>query len=203
MPSILKLLARAVSVVVVLPRAMCFWVAAAIVGRDRALESATQSLAGVPGIRGQYMRGAFLRLVGVHCHPSATLCYGTTVSKIGAVFEKNVYVGPSCHLGLVYLEADVLIAAGVHIPSGGRMHGTEDPTVPIREQPGVITQVRIGRGAWIGSGAVILADVGRNTIVGAGSVVTKRLPDHVVAAGVPARTLRTRDGVALPARSGE
>ena len=36
-----------------------------------------------------------------------------------------------------------------------------------------MTLVRIGAGAWIGSAAVVMADVGANSIVGAGSVVTK------------------------------
>jgi virginiamycin A acetyltransferase len=54
--------------------------------------------------------------------------------------------------------------------------------------------VRIGAGAWIGSAAIVLADVGSETIVAAGSVVTKALPDRVIAAGVPARVVRRRDG---------
>ena len=33
--------------------------------------------------------------------------------------------------------------------------------------------MRIGAGAWIGSAAVVMADVGRDTVVGAGAVVTK------------------------------
>jgi acetyltransferase-like isoleucine patch superfamily enzyme len=52
--------------------------------------------------------------------------------------------------------------------------------------------VCIGAGAWIGSAAVVMADVGRDTIVGAGAVVTKALPDQVIAAGVPARAIRSR-----------
>jgi acetyltransferase-like isoleucine patch superfamily enzyme len=52
--------------------------------------------------------------------------------------------------------------------------------------------ITIGAGAWIGTGAIILADVGTGTVVAAGSVVTKPLPDGVIAAGVPARVLRSR-----------
>jgi acetyltransferase-like isoleucine patch superfamily enzyme len=89
------------------------------------------------------------------------------------------------------LEKDVLLAAGVHIPSGPHTHGT-DPSTPIREQTGQPRLIRIGAGAWIGSNAVVLADVGRDTIVGAGAVVTRPLPDGVVAAGVPARVVRHR-----------
>jgi acetyltransferase-like isoleucine patch superfamily enzyme len=56
-------------------------------------------------------------------------------------------------------------------------------------------RVRIGAGSWIGSNAVVLADVGRDTVVAAGAVVTRPLPDRVIAAGVPARVLRSRDDV--------
>jgi acetyltransferase-like isoleucine patch superfamily enzyme len=113
-------------------------------------------------------------------------------SQAGARIDENVYVGPRCHLGLVHLERDVLVAAGVHIPSGPHTHGT-NPSLPIRQQPGRRQLVRVGAGSWIGSNAVVLADVGRNTIVAAGAVVTEPVPDCVIAAGVPARIVRRRD----------
>jgi acetyltransferase-like isoleucine patch superfamily enzyme len=94
----------------------------------------------------------------------------------------------------VHIERDVLIAPNVHIPSGSRVHGTSDLTVPIRDQPGVLQMVHVGAGAWIGASAVVMADVGSGTIVAAGAVVTKALPDNVIGAGVPARVLRARDG---------
>jgi acetyltransferase-like isoleucine patch superfamily enzyme len=187
-----KTLFRAAALLAVLPRIVALRIASAFIGGDRALESSSQSVARVPGIRGQYMRRAFLSSAGVTCHASATVCFGTLFSKRGAVLDENVYVGPYCHLGLVHLERDVLLAAGVHIPSGARIHGTGDPDRPIREQGGVVTRVRIGRGSWIGSGSVILADVGCNCVVGAGAVVTSPIPDDSVAAGVPARVLRSR-----------
>jgi acetyltransferase-like isoleucine patch superfamily enzyme len=92
----------------------------------------------------------------------------------------------------VHLERDVLLAAGVHVPSGPHTHGM-DLSAPIHDQPGTLRVVRIGAGSWIGSNAVIMADVGCNSIVGAGAVVTRPLPDRVVAAGVPARIVRRLD----------
>jgi acetyltransferase-like isoleucine patch superfamily enzyme len=92
----------------------------------------------------------------------------------------------------VNIEQDVLIGSGVHITSGRQTHGTADVLTPIRDQEGVAAVVRIGRGAWIGSGAIVMADVGANAVVGAGAVVTTALPDLVVAAGVPARVIRQR-----------
>jgi virginiamycin A acetyltransferase len=63
---------------------------------------------------------------------------------------------------------------------------------PIRDQAGALTMVTIGEGSWVGSAAVVMADVGRDSVVGAGSVVTKPIPDRVIAAGVPARVIRSR-----------
>jgi acetyltransferase-like isoleucine patch superfamily enzyme len=62
----------------------------------------------------------------------------------------------------------------------------------MREQEGARALVHVGEGAWIGSAAVVMADVGSHSIVGAGAVVTRPLPDFVVAAGVPARVIRSR-----------
>ena len=74
-----------------------------------------------------FLRRAFLARVLARCDRSAEVCFGTLFSQTGAVIDANVYVGPRCHLGLVHLEADVLIAAGVHIPSGGQTHSVDDP----------------------------------------------------------------------------
>ena len=50
----------------------------------------------------------------------------------------------------------------------------------------------VKKGASIGSGATILANVmiGENAIVGAGSVVTKDVPANAIVAGNPAKVLR-------------
>ena len=187
-----KALARGLATVVVSPVLLSFAIKRAILGADRALEGSSQLLALVPGLPGIYLRRAFLQFALASCAASVTVEFGTLFSQAGARLDDHVYVGPGCHLGLVHLERDVLLAASVHIPSGGATHGTGDVETPIRDQPGARTLVRVGEGAWIGSAAVILADVGRHSVVGAGAVVTKPLPDYVVAAGVPAKVIRSR-----------
>lgn len=198
MRELLKAAARGIATVAVLPALLSYAIRARILGRDRALEGSTQALALVPGLAGQYLRRAFLSFAIAECDRSATIEFGTILSQVGARIAANTYIGPRCHLGLVHIERDVLIAAGVHIPSGARTHGADDPDMPIRDQPGERSVVRIGAGAWIGSAAVVMADVGRGTIVGAGAVVTSPLPDGVVAAGVPARVVRSRTRAAEP-----
>jgi virginiamycin A acetyltransferase len=190
-----KFVAHVVATILVTPGLLSFSVRRALIGKNRALEGSTQALALVPGLAGDYLRRAFLAWTIAHCDRSATIQFGTIFSQAGARIDANVYVGPRCHLGLVHLERDVLLAAGVHIPSGAATHGFGDPVRPIREQPGARTLVRIGEGTWVGSAAVVLADVGRHCVIGAGAVVTTPLPDYVIAAGVPARVIRSRHPV--------
>jgi maltose O-acetyltransferase len=65
--------------------------------------------------------------------------------------------------------------------------------------------ITLSDNVWLGGGAIVCPGVtiGRDTVVGAGAVVTGDLPAGVVAAGVPARVLRSitdGDHVAVPSR---
>jgi virginiamycin A acetyltransferase len=188
----LKALARATATVLALPPLISFLVRRLVLGPDRALLGSTQALSLIPGVFGQYVRTAFLCRVLAHCAPSATIEFGTIFSSVGARIDEYVYVGPMCHIGLAHLERDVLVGAAVHIPSGPETHGIDSLEVPIRDQPGRVVLITIGAGSWIGSAAIVMADVGANTVIGAGSVVTKPLPGAVIAAGSPAKIVRSR-----------
>jgi acetyltransferase-like isoleucine patch superfamily enzyme len=187
-----KAAALAVATAAIAPLLASYRLRALIVGEDRALEGSSALLSLVPGLTGQYLRRAFYGHALASCHPTATIEFGVLLSQAGARIDEHAYVGPRCHLGLVHIERDALIAAGVHIPSGPETHGTADLSTPIRMQPGRRRMIRIGAGSWIGSAAVVMADVGRDSVVGAGSVVTRPVPDRVMAAGAPARVVRER-----------
>jgi virginiamycin A acetyltransferase len=182
---------RVLALVAVSPALASFWVKRLIIGGDRALVGSTQALSLIPGLTGQYLRRAFLSRTIAFCSPSAVIEFGVLLSQTGARIDDSAYIGPRCHLGLVHVGANVMLAAGVHIPSGARLHGME-LGVSMREQKTTPATVVIGRGAWIGSNAVVMADVGADSIVGAGAVVTQPIPPGVVAGGVPARVLKQR-----------
>lgn len=193
MREIFKRLAHIVATIVVAPSVASWWLRSRLMGPDRALEGSTQAWALVPGLPGQYLRRAFLSRALAECASTATIEFGTIFSSASASIGDRAYVGPRCHLGWAVIERDALLAAGVHVPSGSRTHGIDDLTVAIRDQPSIKTAVRIGAGAWIGSAAVVMADVGRDAVVAAGAVVTKPIPERTIAGGVPARVLRHRD----------
>jgi virginiamycin A acetyltransferase len=54
--------------------------------------------------------------------------------------------------------------------------------------------IHIGSDVWIGYGSIILSGVtiGNGAVIGTGSVVTKDIPSYAVAAGNPARVIRSR-----------
>jgi acetyltransferase-like isoleucine patch superfamily enzyme len=194
MKELLKATARVIATVVMLPALASFKLRALAMGPNRALTGSSQMWSLVPGVLGQYLRRALMsRVLRGGCAPSAVIEFGVLFSQVDSQIDDGVYIGPRCHLGHVHLERDVLLAAGVHVPSGAHTHGTDPSTTTFRDQPGDLRQVRIGAGSWIGSNAVVMADVGRHTIVGAGAVVTRPLPDRVIAAGVPARVVKALD----------
>ena len=55
--------------------------------------------------------------------------------------------------------------------------------------------VTIGNDVWIGGQVTILpgVTVGNGAVIGAGAVVTRDIPPHTLAMGVPARVIRTLD----------
>ena len=191
MLGISKRIAALGALIAVTPALISFAIRSQVMGADRALEGSTQALGLIPGILGQYLRRAFLARVLAECHATSTVEFGTIFSQTGARIGEKAYVGPRCHLGLVHVGRDVMLAAGVHVPSGGRTHSSRTDE-SLRDQAIHRTVVSIGDGSWIGSAAVVMADVGPNTIVGAGAVVTEPLPANVVAVGVPARVVKQR-----------
>lgn len=52
--------------------------------------------------------------------------------------------------------------------------------------------ITVGDNAWFGGGVIVCpgVSIGENTVIGAGSVVVDDMPDHVFAAGNPARVIR-------------
>jgi acetyltransferase-like isoleucine patch superfamily enzyme len=74
-------------------------------------------------------------------------------------------------------------------------HNVADVEAPIRRQGIYMREVEVGNNVWIGYNAQILRGVriGDNAIIGANSVVTRDIPANSVAAGSPARVIRTRE----------
>jgi acetyltransferase-like isoleucine patch superfamily enzyme len=73
-------------------------------------------------------------------------------------------------------------------------HGVVDVERPVRLQGIYKRDVDVGHNCWVGYGVCILrgVTVGDNCVLGTSAVVTRDVPDNAIAAGVPARVIRTR-----------
>lgn len=121
-------------------------------------------------------------------------CIADTVVSIG---DRCLIGRGSGIVGHLSIEIEDDVWTGHHVYITDQNHGYEDLDAPISRQHQPERPVRIGRGSWIGHGAVILpgADIGRNVVIGANSVVTAgRIEDHCVAVGAPARVVRRLTG---------
>lgn len=128
-------------------------------------------------------------------------------TKIGAFVEiqKNATVGRRCKISShtficegVTIEDNVFIGHGVTFVNDMYPRATNPDGSPQTEADWKVDRTLIMKGASVGSGVTILANVtiGKNAIVGAGSVVTRDVPENAVVAGSPARVMRFIDGAA-------
>jgi UDP-2-acetamido-3-amino-2,3-dideoxy-glucuronate N-acetyltransferase len=122
-------------------------------------------------------------------------------TKIGAFVEiqKNARVGQNCKISShtfvcegVTIEDNVFVGHGVMFINDSFPRATTSNGALQTEKDWKVEPTLIRRGASIGSGATILANVtiGEHALIGAGSVVTRDVPANAVVAGSPARLLR-------------
>lgn len=104
-------------------------------------------------------------------------------------FHCEVFSGSSVVVG-----KHGLFAAQAYLVGGG--HEFEQGDRAVIDQPRTSRGIVLGDNVWLGTGAKVLDGVriGSDVVVGANAVVNADLPDGAVAAGVPARVLRSRAG---------
>ena len=133
--------------------------------------------------------------IGADSHISRSVTIRTQLGKV-EIGEK-VNIGASSFIygyGDIDIGDNTLIANQVEIIGGD--HTFEDVTVPMRFQGRSPSRIVIGEDVWIGTHAIIVGGVtiGNGAVIGAGAVVNRDIPEYAIAAGVPARVVRSREG---------
>lgn len=110
----------------------------------------------------------------------------------------NVHLATDCTINCTHrIEIGNNCGLGVGSKVMDHMHGHpefQDLQVPLMKRP--LTSrggVTIRDNVMIGAGVVIMpgVEIGENSIVGSNSVVTRSIPANSIAAGVPAKVIRT------------
>jgi len=114
---------------------------------------------------------------------------------VGLEIGNNVGIAQNCFIqvrGKVVIGNNVIFGPGVSLFSEN--HNYLETDKYINEQGESRIGVTIEDGVWVGSKAIILDGVviGNNSIIAAGSVVTKSIPPFSIAAGVPAKVIKSR-----------
>jgi virginiamycin A acetyltransferase len=154
----------------------------------------TQMLSRVPFAFGWKLRRAVYARILPSIGDDVVLHHGVVIDDERTSFGKDVWVSVGSYIDYAIIEDHVLIGQHAVLLAGKGHHYSGRLDVPIKLQGNPPKEpITIGRGAWIGANATVMADVGHDAIVGAGSVVTKPVPAFGIVAGNPARLIRMRN----------
>ena len=136
---------------------------------------------------------------------SSSIGKGTTIWQYCVVLM-NAVIGENCNINSnVLIENDVIIGNNVTVKSGVQLWDglriadnvfigpnvtfTNDLLPRSKKYPVEFQKTIIKKGASIGANATIIAgnEIGEYSFIGAGSVVTKKIGDHELWLGNPAR----------------
>lgn len=106
----------------------------------------------------------------------------------GLIIGDNVYIGPNSVIGVGgFVKIDDGCQIGARLTISAESHNSVggDYTCASVSRKGIY----IGKHCWIGNNVCILdgVSIGDGVVIGAGTVVTKNIPAHKMAYGVPAR----------------
>lgn len=105
---------------------------------------------------------------------------------------RDVFINSGCHF---QDQGGIIIGDGSLIGHNVVLATVNHDLNPKNNRENHYAPITIGNHVWIGANATVLAGVaiGDWAVVGAGAVVTKDVPSKAVAAGVPARVIKTVD----------
>jgi len=113
-------------------------------------------------------------------------------NNVGIAWRTSISVGNKIILGNnVRIAGDCYLAGYPGHPVNAKLRALGKP-----DEESQVGDITLKDDVWLATGVKVMPGVtiGRGTIVAAGSVVTKDLPDYVLAAGAPARVIKSIEG---------
>lgn len=122
-----------------------------------------------------------------------------SVSPISYARSIGVTIGDDCDLKCVEFGSEpYLVKIGNHVGAFQTMFATHGGAWVFRDkypEADLMGTIEVGNNVYIGAKSIILPNVkiGDNVVIGAGSIVSKNIPSNCVAAGCPARPVKSFD----------
>jgi acetyltransferase-like isoleucine patch superfamily enzyme len=142
---------------------------------------------------GNRTRARLLRSCGLQIGEATTLAGPIRITG-GRRASAKLSIGRHC-----FINIGDGVALGQHVLMTTNSHALGHPD----RRAGALEArpIRVGDGAWIAARAVLLpgVTVGEGAVVTAGAVVTRSIPAHTMAGGVPARHIKHLGGSEGPA----
>jgi virginiamycin A acetyltransferase len=149
------------------------------------------SVALLPGLPGIFLRRGYYSLTLDACSLNVNIGFGTIFSHRSVVIEDHASIGNYCVIGSCRIGKRCEIASRVSITSGKNQH-TKAPDGSWSSFDATnAEQVVVGKNVWIGEGAIIMSNVGDGCLIAAGAVVSSDIPPNVLAAGNPAKVIKS------------
>lgn len=115
---------------------------------------------------------------------------GVHVGKNISIDQEVIF--DSVYPDKIHLEDGCVIGNGVQLIAHKRDLSSYSVGMNINDLGYIVSEVRIGKGATVGSGAIVLGGVsiGEGAVVAAGAVVVKDVEAYSLVAGTPAKLIR-------------
>lgn len=121
-------------------------------------------------------------------------------SPVGYAKSIGVRMGENCYINCVDFGSEpYLITLGDNVGDTDMKFVTHDGAVRVfrGEHPDldIIAPIKVGNNIFLGIGVIVMpgGTIGDNVVIGAGAVVTKDIPSNCVAAGIPAKPIKSID----------
>jgi maltose O-acetyltransferase len=150
-----------------------------------------------PGLFGMALRYVCFKIGGAKIGRRVTILEGVHVINL-----RGIEIGDDSGIGYAnFIEATGPVRIGRWVRMGPRVslfttnHNFSKKDTLIKHQGYAVGKIEISDDVWLGANATIVSNVriGTGAVIGAGSVVVRDIPDYAIAVGNPARVVRYRE----------
>lgn len=152
----------------------------------------SQFFAFLPYLVGTIVRYEFYRFSLRSCGKNVMIGFGTVFIYRDIEIGDNVLIGMYNTIHHCDFGSYVLTAEGCRFLSGSQYHHFDRTDIPMALQGGSLTRITVADDVWVGSNAVVMANLEEGSVVAAGAVVVDDVDSYAVVGGVPASVLKYR-----------